>query len=179
MHVTEDAGSLDRDWFLFDFAGVLGHHQTSQVRDLMSEIVGVDEADLTAAYWRHRQPYDAGLNSATVYWKRIIFDLGASVSDTAIEKLVRIDTESWLQPNHDTLTVVANLAESGAQLAILSNAPCELAAGIESRPWLAAFSQKIFSCRLRLAKPDPDSYKMALDTLGTEPRRVTFIDDRG
>ncbi len=66
----------------------------------------------------------------------------------------------------------------GLRLAILSNAPAEVADEIDEAPWLAAFSRRFFSCRLKAVKPEAAAYRAVLDALGAEPGEVVFFDDR-
>lgn len=62
--------------------------------------------------------------------------------------------------------------------AILSNAPIEVAGAIDRAPWLAGFQPRVFSCRLRLSKPDPAVYHRILDHLAARPEDSIFFDER-
>jgi putative hydrolase of the HAD superfamily len=70
------------------------------------------------------------------------------------------------------------LAAAGLPLALLSNAPGELAEAISALPVAAYFGHLLFSCQLKLAKPDPECYNRALARLGASAQDVIFIDDR-
>ncbi len=63
-------------------------------------------------------------------------------------------------------------------MAVLSNAPVEVARGVEQLPELALFHPRWFSCDLRATKPDPAVYARVLADLGAEGASVTFFDDR-
>jgi putative hydrolase of the HAD superfamily len=63
-------------------------------------------------------------------------------------------------------------------LAILSNAPVEVADQIDAAPWLASFTKRFFSCRLRAVKPEPAAFHAVLAALPADPGDVVFFDDR-
>jgi putative hydrolase of the HAD superfamily len=67
---------------------------------------------------------------------------------------------------------------TGAQLALLSNAPEPLARAIDQHPWSRHFDHHYYSCRLGVAKPDPRAFELVLSDLGERPGEVLFIDDR-
>jgi putative hydrolase of the HAD superfamily len=63
-------------------------------------------------------------------------------------------------------------------LALLSNAPVEVARAVERLPELAPFRPRWFSCDLRATKPDLAVYTRVLADLGADGASVTFFDDR-
>ena len=67
---------------------------------------------------------------------------------------------------------------TGAQLALLSNAPEPLARAIDRSRWSRHFDHRYYSCRLGAAKPDPRAFELVLSDLGAQPDEVLFIDDR-
>ncbi len=69
-------------------------------------------------------------------------------------------------------------AARGFRLALLSNAPVEVARAIDRQPWLAAFTPRVYSCDLGAIKPDPAVYRSLLDVLGADAGDVVFLDDR-
>ena len=126
-------------------------------------------------FWEHRRAYDRGDLSASEYWTAT---LGRRPGGGHLGRLVAADQAIWLHPNPDSLRAAARAAGRGYQLAILSNAPVEVAARIDRLPWLAGFGPRFFSCHLNLIKPEPDIYRAALDGLGAAPDEVVFFDDR-
>jgi len=75
-------------------------------------------------------------------------------------------------------TAIDDLAAAGRPLAMLSNAPGELAEAISRLPVAAHFGHLIFSCELKSAKPDPECYDRALARIGARADEVIFVDDR-
>ena len=77
-----------------------------------------------------------------------------------------------------TLDAAQRAAQRGLRLAILSNAPLEMAKEIDAAPWLAPFTRRFFSCHLRAVKPEPAAYQAVLAALSARPEEVVFFDDR-
>ena len=89
------------------------------------------------------------------------------------------DLRGWLRLNPLTLRALLRHARrTGAQLALLSNAPEPLASAIDHSGWSRRFDDRYYSCRLGAAKPDPQAFRLVLSDLGAQPDEVLFIDDR-
>ena len=71
-----------------------------------------------------------------------------------------------------------DLCAVGLALALLSNAPAEPPDAIGRLPVAAHFGHLLFSCELKLAKPDRECDARALARLGAGAEEVIFIDDR-
>ena len=163
------------NWLLCDYGEVLSLPQPSADRQAIESTAGHAGLDFWAAYWQHRPTYDRGDLTVERYWTAV---LGSPPTPTLLHALVEVDTASWLHPNHLSLAAAARAEQRGLRLAILSNAPVEIAAAIDTRDWLAAFSPRLFSCHLRAVKPELAAYTAALDALGAHPSQVVFLDDR-
>ncbi|HET6175224.1 MAG TPA: HAD family phosphatase [Gaiellales bacterium] len=128
-------------------------------------------------YWHHRHAYDLGQPPAD-YWSDVLArDL--SGSRRLVDRLTSIDVHGWLRLNSLTLpTLLSYARRTGAQLALLSNAPEPLADAIDQCSWSRNFEHRYYSCRLGAAKPDPQAFQLVLNDLGAQPSEVLFIDDR-
>ena len=80
------------------------------------------------------------------------------------------------------------LRAAGVPMAMLSNIPADFARNVrENRPWIAeCFDPVVFSCDVRMVKPDPRIFDAAIDRLaewggragkGVDPGEVLYIDD--
>lgn len=127
------------------------------------------------AYWTHRPGYDRADVSVSEYWIAV---LRREPDPEELARIVDADVAGWLHPNLRSIQAIEGLRERGVSLALFSNAPVEVAAGIGAAPWLAPFSRKFFSCDLRAVKPEAAAYKAVLDALGSRPDEVVFVDDR-
>lgn len=165
-------------WVMFDYGGVISHPPAPQDLALLGRAAGVSVPEFTGAYWEWRRAYDLAELDASSYWRQVGRSLGRRFSAAEVAELIRLDNASWLRLRAGTVALIEDLAAAGRPLALLSNAPGELAEAISALPITAHFRHLIFSCQLKFAKPDAECYKRALATLGASADDVIFIDDR-
>jgi putative hydrolase of the HAD superfamily len=164
-------------WLLCDYGEVLCEPPNDVDRAALVAEAGWDPArgDFWEAYWENRTAYDRADLAAEDYWNQLV---GRSPSAAQLERLTAADAASWVHPNHRTVAAAERAGRRGWRLAILSNAPIEVARVIDAAPWLVAFSRRFFSCDLRAVKPEPAAYQAVLDRLEARPDEVVFFDDR-
>lgn len=162
-------------WLLCDYGEVLSEPQPDGEVQAMAHLAGVEREVWHDTYWRHRPAYDRGALDAGAYWE---VTLGRSVPASELAELVDLDVRSWLHPAPSALAAAERAADAGLGLAVLSNAPHEVADGLDGQEWLARFRPRLFSARLGVTKPDPGIYRAALQALGAAPGDVWFVDDR-
>jgi len=166
-------------WVMFDYGGVVSHPPSAQDLALLAGAAGAPVPDLMDAYWQWRRAYDLAELDATGYWREVGRGVGREYDEAEVDELIRLDRAAWLRLQAGTVALVEELAAAGRPLALLSNAPEDLAEAIAGLPVAANFGHLIFSCQLKLAKPDPECYERALATLGARADEVIFLDDRG
>jgi putative hydrolase of the HAD superfamily len=166
------------NWVMFDFGGVISHPPTQQDLVNLARVAGVPVAAFVDVYWEWRRAYDLAELDVTGYWRQVGHSLDRSYGEAEISELARLDCAAWMRLQPGTVALIEDLAAAGLSLALLSNAPDELAEAIRALPIAALFGQLIFSCQLKLAKPDPRCYSTALARLGASAGEVIFIDDR-
>jgi len=162
-------------WLLCDYGEVLSQAQPAGERAALVAASGLGELDFWRTYWAHRPAYDRADISAGDYWAAV---LGRSAAPPQVHDLTALDVASWLHANPAAVDSATRAGRRGYRLAILSNAPVEVAHAIDRAPWLAGFEPRVFSCRLRLSKPDPAVYHKTLDHLAAPPEEIVFFDDR-
>ncbi|HEX3811322.1 MAG TPA: HAD family phosphatase [Mycobacteriales bacterium] len=163
------------DWIAFDYGRVLTHPQPAEDLAALADLAGLSGTEFVPSYWKERAGYDRGDLDAAAYWSGV---LGQPVATELREELDALDTRSHQHLNTDTFDLVERLSRDGASLALLSNTPEPLAAGMESAAWAGLFARHFYSCRLRLVKPEPAIYRHVLAELEAAPEELTFIDDR-
>jgi FMN phosphatase YigB (HAD superfamily) len=104
--------------------------------------------------------------------------LGRSFSAGQRAELVRPDIASWLHLQEGTVALIEDLAAAGYRLALLSNAPADIAEVAAELPVTRVFEHQAFSCFLGSVKPEPECYRAVLAMLGAQPGDVVFLDDR-
>lgn len=160
-------------WLLCDYGQVLSQAPPTDEWQLLCREAGYDDIGaFRDAYWRHRPEYDRADLTATDYWSLV------SPPERDLDRLVELDIGIWLHAEAATVEAVTRTADKGFRLAIFSNAPLEVAAGIDALDWLSPFERRFYSCHLRSTKPSPSAYKLVLEALGAAPEDVWFFDDR-
>lgn len=165
-------------WVMFDYGGVVSHPPTPQDLALLAGVADAPVPAFLGAYWEWRRAYDLAELDAPGYWQQVGRSLGRGYGKAEVAELCRLDRAAWLRLQADTVQLIEDLAAAGQPLAMLSNAPDELAEAISGLPVAAHFGHLIFSCQLKSAKPDPECYGRALARIGARPGEVIFVDDR-
>ena len=160
---------------LVDYGEVISTPQPAASISRMAELAELDTEEFVSRYWAPRQAYDAGCPAAE-YWAKV---LGRGpVPTDLLGALVEQDMVSWTQLDESVLDLLIAEHDRGIRLALLSNAPHELADAVSAHPAFAAFDNLFFSARLGQVKPNPAIFRVVLDRLGTPASDVLFIDDR-
>jgi putative hydrolase of the HAD superfamily len=165
-------------WVLFDYGGVICQPQPELDVARLAQVAGCTVAELLPPYWAYRLDYDRAAFDVTGYWLQVAADLRRGFTEPRIAELSRVDAASWLHLRPASVDLVADLAAAGLRLALLSNAPEDTAQAVSALPVAARFEHLMFSCYLKLAKPDPECFRAALAVLQAEPADVIFLDDR-
>ena len=162
---------------LVDYGEVLSAPLAEDAIADLAVLAGQPPSTFLDRYWRLRPAYDLGQH-ATEYWSAVL-DRDLAGSPRFVDRLTRVDVRGWLGRNPLTLrALLGHVHRTGAQLALLSNAPEPLACAIDQHPWSRHFDHRYYSCRLGVAKPDPEAFRLVISDLGAEPGDVLFIDDR-
>jgi putative hydrolase of the HAD superfamily len=163
---------------ILDFGGVLSHQQPADWYRAMATELGVSEAALRDAYWRHRMAYDSGLPVGE-YWRRVHETLGRPFAPSTLEHLIESDLASWTHYRDEVWAMAHTFREAGGLTGFLSNSGPEMMARVRAdRSPESRFDVVIVSCEVGLAKPDRRIYELALSRLGVVAGQALFVDDR-
>jgi len=167
-------------WVLFDYGGVISRWPSEEDLAALAAAAGATVEGFSDAYWRRRAAYDRAEVDSAHYWQQVGLILGRTEDYTHddVATLSRLDTDSWLHLDPAAVELVEELSASGHRLALLSNAPAEIAEAVAELPEARHFEHLVFSCQLKMAKPDPACLEVALSLLGATPEEVIFLDDR-
>ncbi|HEU4409063.1 MAG TPA: HAD family phosphatase [Polyangiaceae bacterium] len=164
---------------IFDYAGVLSHHQSEQHWARLVAAAGVPSEELRRVYWDLRPPYDRGTDDGIAYWRKVGAALGRAWSDAQIEALIGLDTESWVRMNPEVIAQLTALQSRRIPTAILSNMGVDLMRAVVARfAWIARCEVRTFSCAVGLVKPEAAIYERCVAELGVAPGEAIFVDDR-
>jgi putative hydrolase of the HAD superfamily len=165
-------------WVLFDYGGVICTPQPDSDVARLASAAGVPVPAFCDAYWEHRLDYDRAELDGTTYWQKVAAGVGRSFTAAQVAELIRLDNESWLHLRPGTVALIEDVAAAGYRLALLSNAPAEVAEVVAGLPVAAYFEHCVFSHSLRSVKPETECYRAVLALLGADPADVVFLDDK-
>lgn len=170
--------SLPGRTVVFDYGEVISRFPDDASRRRIEELAGVDPGVLWPSYGRHRHALDRGTLSSGAYWRAIEADTGADWSRTRVHELWAADFPSWFTPEPGTLDVIADLADGGTRLALLSNAGLDFASPFRHSPLGELFERVFVSAELDDLKPSATIFEHVLAELGTTAADTVFIDNR-
>ncbi|HEX3781069.1 MAG TPA: HAD-IA family hydrolase [Pseudonocardiaceae bacterium] len=162
-------------WVVFDFGEVIGL-RTKALPTLAARI-GAPAEEFAEVYWEHRDAYDRDSDDLG-YWRRLGAPFGVEVEEALSAELTEIDCAGWLHAVPETVALIAELAQAGVALAVLSNAPSSFGRAVEQQPWAKYFRHLLFSGDLGVAKPDREIWAALLARLDAAAADCLFVDDR-
>ena len=164
---------------LFDYGVVLSGPPDAAAWARMLTITGLSEAEFGPAYWAPRHDYDRGFHTGIEYWRAAGRHAGREFSEQQLADLMDADNALWTQVNQPMGDWSLRLHAAGTPTGVLSNLGDAITDGVLARqPWLGGFDHLVWSHTLKLAKPDPEIYRIAAEGFGYEPANILFIDDR-
>lgn len=168
--------------FIFDFGGVV--FQWNPVRLLAQVLPERANTPENATLWKDRffqgytgdwGAFDAGLIDMAETVRRIAARTGL---DPAEVQAVMDAVPEALAPNPATVALLRRLRMAGHRLFFLSNMPAPYAAHLSrTHDFLRGFEDGLYSSEVRVIKPDPAIFRLALERFDVSARQTLFIDD--
>lgn len=167
---------------IFDFGGVLFHWNPVRLigKTLPQRANTPEAADL----WKDRffqgytgdwGAFDAGHIGVDEVRQRIAHRTGLTPDEV---QAVLDGVPRELTPMPETVALLRRLRAAGHKLFFLSNMPAPFAAALKrEHEFLAVFEDGVFSSEVRLSKPDPAIFALALQRFEIPAREALFIDD--
>ncbi|HUY30604.1 MAG TPA: HAD family phosphatase [Acidimicrobiales bacterium] len=162
-------------WLVCDYGEVISYAPREDDVTALAGLCGLGAEEFTEAYWSRRVAYDRGDLDASSFWSSLA---SRPLGPEALGRCVDADVASWTRLDPRSTAAIEACERRGWRLALLSNAPAEIARALDATPWFARFEHRLFSCDLRVTKPDPAIFRALLERLGADPSAVTFVDDR-
>ena len=161
---------------IWDFAGVLLHTMRGTFNSMMAERLEVPLEDVNRVMSSpENDQWDLGEIDDNAFFDYIIREIGLPTEKKAVlANFVRDD----FYVDQGLIEEIHKLRENYITV-LLTNFPAHLNEFLETG-WdvEVAFDHIIASCDVKLIKPDPALYKLALDRMGFKAEECVFIDDR-
>jgi putative hydrolase of the HAD superfamily len=174
-----DTKSLPVRAVILDYGEVLCFQPAPEALGRMAKTFGIAPERFLERYIPTRGPYDQGLLTAEEYWVNFARDAGVGIDTAQIETLRTWDTGMWSRINGEMIDWLEKVHAAGLTTALLSNMQHDMAAHARKNfAWLAHFDHQIFSCEVRLIKPDTAIFQRTVERIGVRPQEALFVDDR-
>ena len=145
--------------------------------------LSIPETDLLRLWSETVHERDAGLfPSMEEYFRHICREIGVEANPRQIARAVELRLEylrSILLPRDHTVETLTELKASGYRLGLISDCSSEVPLLWPETPFAALLDGAIFSCEVKLTKPDPSIYRMVCDSLEVAPDRCLYVGDGG
>jgi HAD superfamily hydrolase (TIGR01509 family) len=164
---------------LWDWGGVIQRTEDPAPRRELEAELGLPPGGLERAVFGSRvwELASTGRRGADEAWAAIAAGLG--LPPTAIDRFVeRFFAGDRIDPS--LVALIRHLRAVGIRVGLLSNAPPGRSSGARAAARWGMddlFDAQVFSYQVGALKPDPRTYRAALQALGVAPDEAVFIDD--
>ncbi len=91
---------------------------------------------------------------------------------------IRVDfTRHSLKPRDDAPETLTQLIQEGYRIGLISDCSSEVPLLWADTPFAPLIHAALFSCVVRLMKPDPRIYRLACEQLGVKPQECLYVGD--
>jgi HAD superfamily hydrolase (TIGR01509 family) len=161
---------------IFDFGGVLVRMVDDRPRLELARQLGVSlsRLDELVFFSVSAQQASRGEISVGKHWEAVGLALGIQPADMPkfLEQYWSADDVNW-----ELLEYIRQL-HPGYKLGLLSNAWDDLRQTLHQRWDIdGLFDQLIISAEVKMVKPDPRIFHLAVERLGVQPSEAAFVDD--
>jgi putative hydrolase of the HAD superfamily len=141
----------------------------------MADAVGAPREEFTEVWLSGRAARDTGPIGDSVRW---VFDQLGLEADPQVVIVMRRDwTREALRPRPDAISTLEQLRDRGHKLGLITVCSTDVPELWESSPFGGLFDATVFSCELRIAKPDPRIYEVCCERLGVRAEECLFVGD--
>jgi putative hydrolase of the HAD superfamily len=169
---------------VFDLFGTLVNHFPSSVGQMHHEMVAVLKVPYEEFNPRWNQTTEMRVIGAfetvedSIQW--VLDTMNAHARAEQIRNAVALRMryiKEALRPKADAISTLKELGRRGYRLGLLSNCSLEIPLLWPETDFADAIDTPIFSCLVRLKKPDKRIYHLACERLGTKPESCLYIAD--
>lgn len=149
-----------------------------------SQILGIDPVVWTETIHRNALHHALGEESDPYEsLRRIAHGIDPTIPEERIREAVAARPARFrhalIHVRPTTLATLRAIREGGRKTGLVSNCSHDEIAAWPESPLAALFDTVVFSCREKMAKPDPAIYRLAAERLDVDPTRCLFVGDGG
>lgn len=161
---------------VFDFGGVIAKADTTQMSAFLMKSFGINKDELSNAL-RNMQDFISKGGSEKEYWEQYALSKRLVLPNTWLDQWAAIIKKS-ITEIPETIAIVKALQNQGYQTAMLSDVTQYQAEIIRKMGYYDLFYPVLLSYEIGVKKPNPEAFKILLETLQKPASDVLFIDDR-
>ncbi len=148
-----------------------------------AELLGVDPDEWNRYWLADPSDYVLGLAPIEVPFRRIARQLNPAVTEEQIQKTLEIRRyrfrHTLLNVEPETLSGLKTLRRLGFKTGLISNCGWDEIAAWNDSPLAPLFDTVLFSCEVKLKKPDPAIYHLAARNLAVPVAHCLFVGNGG
>lgn len=161
---------------VFDFGGVVAKADREPVVNFYRETLHLSENELRLLLHRLQTTLASG-GTEEGFWCDYAQSKNIELSDDWFIRLHDV-YHSSISPIPGTLDVVKDLQRLGYQTAMLSDIKEHQAKIVRELGYYEYFQPVLLSYQIGVEKPDPQAFKILIDTLSMNPEEIIFVDDK-
>lgn len=178
------------DAVIFDLFGTLvdrvDHPESNalrgrQVAIAMANTISAPQDDFLRLWCETMPQRDAGAFQTTeACLTYLLRELDIPANSILIHEAAQLRLEYYrhvLVPRSDAIDTLKTLKTDGYKIGLLSNCSNDVAVLWPTTPFAKWIDAAVFSCEVRLRKPDPHIYHVACERLGVQPKGCLFVGD--
>jgi putative hydrolase of the HAD superfamily len=159
----------------FDWGGVVADDPGDDFLKLLLTQLGATDEQVNEIMNSYMYDFMRGRISEATYWSEINKRYGLKIHDSISDEFKKW---SGLVANQDIQALVDEIKAQGLKVVLLSNVIEPTYNVLRHAGYYDQFDELIASCKVRLAKPEPEIYRLALERLNVSSAQSVFIDDK-
>jgi len=160
---------------IFDWGGVLIDDPAPGLMQYCAEALRVSKENYIKAHSKFAEYFQKGLISEDTFWERVCSEL--NVPKPKAHSLWTDAFKAAYVPREEMFSMAALLQENGYRTALLSNTEAPAMRYFHQLQY-DMFDVLVFSCVVRIRKPERKIYELTVEKLGSQPAQSVLIDDK-
>jgi len=147
----------------------------------LAEQAAVDPDAFGAAFRRWAVPVMDGSTSIRQALAEVLAACGVATDEGLLDRLVAADrdlVDERAVLHDDVVPFLESLRELGVRTAFVSNCAENTRPLLDRLGLTALVDELVLSCEVRVVKPDPAIFEVAVERLGVRPGESLFVDDQ-